>query len=262
MIPPPLRHRARSLTEQMDAADCDPEMLDRTYARFRIVNALVAGWRTTYTRHLRPVLSRDRPTTVLDIGSGGGDLSRGLVRWARRDGFDVRVTGIDPDPRAHAWARRRPPVPGASFRRATSRELVGEGRTFDLVISNHLLHHLDDEQLSDLLVDSQRLARVRAVHSDIRRSRWGYLLFAAGTAALHPVFRTSFIREDGLTSIRRSYTVPELRAVVPPVWRVTEQAPSRILLHHDADLLHDPDADPARLSWADRLPDPDHLGPS
>lgn len=246
MTPPPLRHRARSLTEQMDAADCDPEMLDRTYSRFRIVNALVAGWRTTYTRHLRPMLSRDRPTTVLDIGSGGGDLSRGLFRWARHDGFDLRVTGIDPDPRAHAWAMRRRPVPGVSFRRATSRELVDEGRRFDLVISNHLLHHLADEQLSSLLADSQQLARVRVVHSDIRRSRWGYLLFAAGTAALHPVFRRSFIREDGLTSIRRSYTAPELRAHLPPGWRVTAQAPSRILLCHDADLVHGPD----------------HLGPS
>ena len=241
MIRPPLHHRAQDLTEQMDAADCDPEMLDRTYARFRIVNALVAGWRTTYTRHLRPVLSRDRTATVLDIGSGGGDLSRGLVRWARRDGFDLRVTGIDPDARAHAWATRRPPVPGVSFRRATSRELVDEGRTFDLVISNHLLHHLDDEQLSDLLADSEQLARTRVVHSDIRRSRWGYLLFAAGTALLHPLFRRSFIREDGLTSIRRSCTAPELRALAPPLWRVSAQAPSRILLRHDTGLRRDPD---------------------
>lgn len=235
MSTPLLRHRARSLTEQMDAADCDPEQLDRTYARFRIVNALVAGWRTTYRRHLRPALSRDRATTVLDIGSGGGDLSRSLVRWARRDGFELQVTGIDPDARAHAWATRRPPVPGVAFRRATSRELVAEGSTFDLVISNHVLHHLDDDQLAALLADSEQLAQVRVVHSDIRRSRWGYLLFSAGTAALHPLFRRSFIREDGLTSIRRSCTAPELRALVPPPWRVTAQAPSRLVLLHDPD---------------------------
>src|SRR5699024_7840642 len=51
-------------------------------------------------------------TTVLDIGCGGGDVACALARWARRDGVDLRVTGIDPDPRAHDWARRRPPVAG------------------------------------------------------------------------------------------------------------------------------------------------------
>lgn len=44
-----------------------------------------------------PVLRRDRVTTVLDIGSGGGDLPRALARWADRDGYRVRITAVDPD---------------------------------------------------------------------------------------------------------------------------------------------------------------------
>lgn len=230
MIAPSLAHRDRHVTERMDAPDCDLDALHRTYAQFRVINALVAGWHSTYRHHLRPVLHRDRPTTVLDIGCGGGDLARALAGWAARDGYRLQITAVDPDPRAHAWATGQPTVPGVTYRRALSGELVRQGCSFDAVISNHLLHHLDVTQFQVLLDDSRRLARVRVVHSDIARSRWAYLLFSAGT---RPFFRGSFIREDGLTSIRRSYTPDELRDVLPEGWRVRRQGPWRNLVLHD-----------------------------
>lgn len=231
MIVPSLLERDRDAREQMDDPGCDAAALRRTYAQFRVVNAVVTGWRSTYRHHLRPVLHPDRVTSVLDVGCGGGDLARSLVRWAARDGLRVEVTGVDPDPRAHAWASSRPPVAGVTFRRALSGDLVAEGARFDVVVSNHVLHHLDEAQLQALLTDSRRLARARVVHSDILRSRLAYLLFSAGTL---PFFSGSFIRADGLVSIRRSYTPDGLAAVVPAGWRVERQHPWRNLLVHDA----------------------------
>ncbi len=230
MILPDLAERDGSAAERMDDPQCDLRELERTYAQFRVINALVAGWRATYRERLRPHLRRGEVTTLLDVGCGGGDLARALARWARRDGFDLRVTGIDPDPRAHAWARRQPPVEGVQFRRALSSELVADGERFDLVVSNHLLHHLDPAQLRGLLADSARLARTAVVHSDIQRARAAYALFSAGT---WPFFRGSFIREDGLISIRRSFTAAELREAVPGTWAVSELGPWRLLLTHE-----------------------------
>lgn len=227
MILPSLTARDEHARERMDDPRCDPRRLARTYASFRLVNATVAGWRAAYRHHLRPHLRADGPTTLLDIGCGGGDVARVLVRWAHRDGHDLRITGIDPDSRAHAWARRRPPVAGVQFRRALSSDLVAGGECFDLVISNHLLHHLDQVQLDGLLEDSARLARRAVVHSDIRRGRLAYALFSAGT---WPLFPGTFIREDGLTSIRRSHTASELRARVPAGWDVEAPGRFRLLL--------------------------------
>lgn len=235
-----LRERAVDAVEQMDRPDCDPGLLRRTYAQFPAVNAVVAGWRRIYREQLRPRLLRDAPNSLLDIGSGGGDIARSIARWAHRDGFVLRITAIDPDPRAHAFAaarpesrwRRRPARPAAiapEFRRAFSADLVAEGARFDLVISNHVLHHLDRVQLAGLLADSQLLARRAVIHADIRRSPAAYLLFAAGT---WPFFHRSYIRADGLTSIRRSYTAAELRAAVPPDWTVRSQGSFVNLLIH------------------------------
>jgi len=222
-----LRARAGSAVEIMDDPDCDPERLARTYADFRIVNAIVSGWRAIYRREIRPSLSTTRPSRLLDIGSGGGDVARSLARWAARDGLLLKVTAIDPDARAHSYAVSLPPLPGLSYRRALSSELVAEGASFDFVVSNHVLHHLGGRELGALLLDSERLCRGKVLHGDIERSRFAYLGFGLCT---WPFFRQSFIRQDGLTSIRRSFTAAELRAVVPAGWQVTREAPSRLVL--------------------------------
>lgn len=218
-----LATRDLDAVEEMDRPDCDPVVLERTYAQFGIVNAVVSGWRSTYTSLLRPTFSPDRTNTLLDIGSGGGDLPRAMVRWAQLDGLPLEVTAIDPDERAHAYATSRPALPGLSFHRALSSELVAQGAVFDAVISNHVLHHLDPTEFTGLLDDSEQLTRRMAVHSDIARHRVGYALFSAGTLPLPG----SYIRRDGLTSIRRSYTPDELRAAVAdrPDWRVRTAAP-------------------------------------
>jgi 2-polyprenyl-3-methyl-5-hydroxy-6-metoxy-1,4-benzoquinol methylase len=224
-----LSRRDAELTELMDDPDCDPDALERTYARFAIVNRVVAGWRGVYRSRIRPLLSHGRETTLLDIGSGGGDVPLSLARWARRDGLRLRVTGIDPDPRAAAFARSRPADPDVRFVAASSADLVAEGRRFDLVTSNHVLHHLDDDAFDALLADSAALAP-RALHSDIARGRLAYAAYGPLSRA---VAGGSFVHVDGLRSIRRSWTPAELALRVPAGWRVEGAVPFRVLVVRD-----------------------------
>ena len=212
-----MQQRAAGATEKMDLPDCDPRLLENTYRQFGIINRALSGWRRLYVNEVRTLVpDGQRPVTVLDIGCGGGDLAVMLSRWAARDGKPLHITGIDPDPRAAGFALQRRPAPGIEFRQAHSGDLVGEGRTFDVVISNHVLHHLAPDELQRLLQDSEILAAGKALHNDLVRSPAAFALFSV--AALP--FRRSFIRGDGLTSIRRSYKPAELSAAAPPGWTV------------------------------------------
>nr|WP_307031828.1 class I SAM-dependent methyltransferase [Arthrobacter globiformis] len=220
--------RDTDAVEEMDRPDCDPERLQRTYEQFAVVNRVVSGWRRLYRTRVRAQLAGVGTATLLDVGCGGGDLAVMLARWAARDGIQLQVTGIDPDPRAFRFAAGRKPVLGVEFRQASSGDLLAEGKSYDVVISNHVLHHLTPRQLQSFLDDSAGLARRLALHNDLSRSAAAYALFSAGALPL----TGSYIRGDGLTSIRRSYTVPELAAVVPAGWTVEPHSPFHCLLTH------------------------------
>lgn len=226
-----LRERDLYAVEDMDLPECDLQRLNRSYARFPIVNALLSGWKGTYRKYFLPLLREQGSLAVLDIGCGGGDVARSLARRAARDGFAIEVTAIDPDRRAYEFALKAPAMKGVRYRQAHSSELVAEGRSYDVVLSNHMLHHLDDAQLAGVLSDSEKLTRGVSLHNDLKRSNLSYALFLAG---FWPLGLGSFICGDGLVSIRRSHTRSELQGAAPPNWHVEANGPWHNLLVYQA----------------------------
>ncbi|WP_019180351.1 methyltransferase domain-containing protein [Microbacterium yannicii] len=222
--------RDLAVVELMDDPECDARRLKATLRRFGTVNRLVSGWGTVYRTTLAPYLaSLGRPAHVLDLGAGGGDLVARLSALADRDGLDVTWTGVDPDPRAHEVAVERELPETVRFRCADAATLLDEGARFDVVLSNHVLHHLGPE-LSDFAAESLQLSRGLVLHGDIERSRLAYALYTAGITPLAP---GTFLRTDGLRSIRRSFTRAELAGALAErasdEWRVEKPAPFRLL---------------------------------
>lgn len=226
-----LKERDTDAKERMDDPDCDKKELFNTYRQFSVINALISRWRTIYKDYIRTnCREADRSYTLLDIGFGGGDLPLKLSGWAKNDNIDLSITAIETDERAYEYIQGLKTPREISFRQISSTDLIKEGNTYDFVISNHLLHHLNDKELLQLLDESKALSKKKVLFNDIERSDIGYFLF---NLLSRPIFRSSFITEDGLTSIKRSYTASELKNNVPPDWSVKRIFPYRLLLSYE-----------------------------
>ncbi len=222
-----LSERNDRLTERMDDPACDRDLLFNTYRQFGKINRLLSGWKQIYRSRIRPeILRNSGKISVLDIGCGGGDIILHLNELCSGDGFKAEFTGIDPDERAHRFLSGLQIPENIRFLQTTSGKLAAENRQFDIVISNHLMHHLSAEQLHQTCQDAATLAKKRVIFNDIERNPVGFAAFKTVAPLL---FRNSFIVEDGLTSIRRSYRKRELEQKLPDGWQVNRQIPFRLL---------------------------------
>ncbi len=226
-----LARRDPGAAEMMDNPDCDRARLYNTYRQFRYINAALSRSREVYRRWLRPAMrEQSRRWTLLDVGFGGGDIPLKVAQWAASDGIDLQITGIEVDRRAVEYVRALERPDNVDFRLVSTTELLRNGERFDFVLSNHLLHHLAHDEFDRLLREAAELSARRAVMVDLQRSDIAYAAFSAFT---FPFFRDSYIRCDGLASLKRSYTYDELCAAAPSGWKVERLFPFRQVLLYD-----------------------------
>ncbi|HSC58890.1 MAG TPA: methyltransferase domain-containing protein [Gemmatimonadales bacterium] len=193
--------------ELLDDPGADPVRVATSLGNIARANRWFGGsWAALHG--IDQVLGDDPPRRVslLDLGTGLGDLPRAAVVRAARRGIELRPYGLERHPAAARLAR------GAAF--ATVVGCVGalpvRPGSVDIVLVSQVLHHLDARSATALLASADQVARRGVVIADLRRSRVAPLLFRAGAGLLR------FDRDtvaDGITSISRGYTVDELRSL-------------------------------------------------
>lgn len=232
-MPVILSQRNPELKEIMDDPACSREGLNRTYRAFDRMNRLLSQWDRIYKKEIRPVLLKSaHNVTLLDIGTGGGDLPRLLSQLAQKDNLNLKITAIDPDKRAIRFAKSNSDLQNIEYLHADSGELAVDKYRFDFVISNHLLHHLKEYEISRLCRDAEKLASRKVLFNDIERGDLAWIFFSAVSPLL---YRNTFIPTDGPLSIRRSFTKRELQEILPAGWIVNRLFPYRLIATYSAE---------------------------
>jgi 2-polyprenyl-3-methyl-5-hydroxy-6-metoxy-1,4-benzoquinol methylase len=231
---PDMRLRNTTDKEKMERVDADPNRLLRSIRQFQWINFLFSASRGLLRQHFFPMMDQDpkRVYTLLDAGAGGCDIAIWAAREARSRGLKLNITALDNDPRILPIASRAVrDCPGIRIVEGNALDFSELG-SFDFIFSNHLLHHLDWDEIRSFL--QQVLARTRLgfMMNDLKRSRWAYL---GCTVFLGLCARRSFAFHDGRLSIRRGFLSGELRDFATRNFpnariRVEETFPARVVL--------------------------------
>lgn len=194
----------------MDDPGLEPVRHVRALEALTTVNLLSGTAGRVWRELLRAGLAPGRPTRVLDLACGGGDVALALARRAGRSGLPLEVHGCDRSPVALEHARRsarRAGVEVRFFERDALASPLPEG--YDLLCSSLFLHHLTGPQAVVLLAAMARAADSLFVQ-DLRRTRLGWAL--AGVT-LHTLARSDVARVDGLRSVAGAFTLEEAEAL-------------------------------------------------
>jgi trans-aconitate methyltransferase len=176
-------------------------------------------------------LPRDRTITVVDVGSGYGDMLRKIDDWSHRYRLKLDLTGIDLNPWS-ARAAQTATSPDRPIRYVTANVFAYRpANPIDIVISSLLAHHLDDAALVRFIRWMEVNTTIGWFINDAHRKALSYHLFRISTRLLR--FH-EFVQHDGPISIARSFHVADWQRLlaaggvsVPPA-RIERVFPYRL----------------------------------
>jgi SAM-dependent methyltransferase len=200
-------HRRRGV-EFLDDPGTDPETVRRSLCDVARANALFGGKRAA-VRSLAEILPEGREElSLLDVGSGLGDIPVALTLEARRRGVRLNALALDS---SETLARECLKRGAAASVRGDALNLPFADQSVDIVFCSQLLHHFTDGDAVRLLAEMNRVARLHVIVSDLRRS-WlaaGGIWVASFPLGFHPISR-----HDGVVSVLRGFTPNELASLV------------------------------------------------
>jgi SAM-dependent methyltransferase len=199
--------------EMMDLPGQPKELLAGDLRNLRIINRYLGGYRNVLRGLARLVNEQklDR-FTLLDVGTGSGDIPTVIARWARRQQIAAQISGLEREAatveEAVDQTRSFPEI--TILRGDATAPPFGAG-SFDFVLTSQLLHHFKDEQIIALLRTWARLARRGIIVSDLVRHPVAY----HGIRLLTKGFtRNIMTRTDAPLSVQRACTISEWRELL------------------------------------------------
>jgi len=150
-----------------------------------------------------------RPLRVLDLASGGGDITIALAKKFARHQPAITWHGYDISPVAIAHARENAQRAGVNVEFIEHNVLQAElPPDYDVVMCSLFLHHLEETDAVALLSKMRQATRGIVLVNDLRRCHTGYAL---AHLACRILTRSPIVHYDGPISVKNAFTIPEVQ---------------------------------------------------
>lgn len=199
------KFRSRSSEpERIDTGDYTPEEYERFLGEIAFINKYFGDRRALRRSLFREIEhAKLEEFSVLDVGSGSGELLRFIAEFAKGSGRVASLAGIDLNDISTSTALSASKAfPEVSTVRGDAFRLPFADGTFDYAISSLFFHHLSDEQIPQALAEMSRVASRGVFVIDLHRHWAAYALYKLFCVA----FRISpLVRHDGSLSIQKGF---------------------------------------------------------
>jgi ubiquinone/menaquinone biosynthesis C-methylase UbiE len=191
------------IPELLDTDSGTPAEVRGSLRDLRFFNSRFGGIRTaTHLIEQVALQTGIRSLSLLEVAAGTGYVAGRTRSRLRHHGIALETILLDRS-RAHLNGSQPSIV-------ADARALPFPDASFDLVSSNLFVHHLEPEELVHFVREGLRVCRRAVLINDLIRHPLHLFLVYAGL----PLYRSRLTRHDAPASVRRAYTMEEMRAML------------------------------------------------
>ncbi len=192
--------------EIIDLRPLTPAENASAFKRMAWVNRFLGG-SGVILHHLKRFSKKWEPgrlVRILDLGTGISDIPEAIIKWGKRNHFNIQITALDLclEPLKSDRA-----VNEISRVQASCFALPFQPEMFDYCIASMFFHHLKDEEIHTLLIEISGMVKQGIIINDLYRSFIPYAGFWLMTLFMgDPLFR-----HDGLISIQKGFRAEDLK---------------------------------------------------
>ena len=192
--------------ELLDSDDGTPAEVAGSLQDLRMFNSWFGGVHTMSSLLRRVAKERGlKHISWVDVAGGEGYVATRTQRVLARSGISSQPVIVDRAP-THL-GNTHPAVCGDAL------ALPFRDNSFDAVGCSLFLHHLEPAEIVRFVREGLRVARHAFLVQDLQRHPMHLVLSFLGM----PLYRSRITRHDAVASVRRAYTVDEVRRMLAPV---------------------------------------------
>ncbi|MHB1022111.1 MAG: methyltransferase domain-containing protein [Acidobacteriaceae bacterium] len=199
--------------ELLDSDQGTPEEVARCLEDLRGINRSFGG-NALHKRLLTQVaasLPANAPLHLLEVAAGRADVLQYAALDLQAKGHTLQLTLLDRCqqhlPMPDYWSQN---LPAPKHILGDALHIPLEENSVDVVSCCLFVHHLEPEEASAFLRETLRVARIAVVINDLERRRDHWVLANLGRF----IFRSHLTTHDAPVSVRRAYTLDEMRTLL------------------------------------------------
>ncbi len=195
--------------ELLDETNIQQDLLFKNLRELDILNRTTGGHVITLKGLKQLVTDHSKIYHIVDLGCGSGDSLRAIADWARKNNFNVKLTGVDMNADVIEYLGKQcstyPEITGIT---SDYQEFLDRNISVDIVHCSLFCHHLNDNELIKLFTYFSEKVTIGFVINDLQRKWMAYYCAWFFTRLLKG---TTLAKNDGPVSVLRAFKVSELK---------------------------------------------------
>lgn len=188
------------LKELLDGDNIPKEDLYKNLKELDTINTLLGGYNISFSA-LKKIIKPNTMYSLVDIGCGGGDTLKHIVKWAKRNRHNINLYGIDIKPVCIEYATANTTQENIIYICDDYRNIFNHIKEVDIIHACLFCHHLTENELIELVKFAARNKAILIIN-DLERNIVAYWAIKLLTTFFS---KSYLVKNDAPLSVARGF---------------------------------------------------------